>query len=207
MSEDEERAAAGRQQRRSDDEDQFREEQSSDGSGKKSSVSKTKSMAKTKSVFKSKSMSGIKSRMSMARRKASRGSAIDRIVIEAIAGNAAVPLDDLCDNFFRDLMLSVRPPDPDAAGPSAVFDAPPGLRGTTVVVERLRDVHDAIDEVERALDDLCESLFGVPGTGCSVNDVTVEQWFARLPRKDSLLKPSADCPETMTTYRLKKNGI
>lgn len=158
--------------RRSDGEDQEREELTSDGSDR----SKKRDVTKSKSVF----GTGLMSRMSISRGKRTRKSAVP--VDEhpaAITAEAAVALDDLRGGYYSDLRWSVRPPDWDRPRPTQLVDTSSAGRGTAGVRERLRDVHDALAEIEQALDDVLGSVSGV----------TAEEWFARRPRTDCSPKP------------------
>lgn len=194
---DEERTTAGGQPQRSDGEDR---NHGGDAASDEGSDKPKKDLAKTKSMY----GAGIKSRMSIGR--ASRRSvhkqpvadAVRQPVATAITGEAAVALDDLFDGYYRDLRSSVRPPDPDAARPTDLSVAAGRDGGPTAVRDRLRDVHDAMADIERALDAACGSLSAVRGSA--------GEWVSRRPRSDGLPKPRAD-RLGMKVYRTKTDGI
>lgn len=118
-----------------------------------------------KKASKFKSVSG-KSRFNMNRSKSNLSETNNNVDITKIsnlfdnhADVTVVSVDDLKDGYYRDLRLLLPPTDLD--------ESQRGIDGT--VDDILREMHDAIDEMNRSLDNVNLPMFdltGVPETSC-----------------------------------------
>lgn len=136
------------------------------------------SVARKMTKSKSKLWSTSKSRMSIERKKTP--SMTRHEWIEPIVAPAAIALEDLKDGYYRDLRSLVPPPEVD-----------PRDRGGGVATtdKWLRDVHDAIDEIDRALDRVHAELLRLDPCDTGTTDLPEE--CGRLPFSGSQPKPSS----------------
>lgn len=153
-------------------------------------ASMKKKMSKVKSKF-----GATKSTMSTAARRRKQqqeapppSPLVDPIVVPAVS------VGDLKDRYYRDLRLLLPPPD---LGDSHQW--PVG-----VVTEKLRHLHDAIDEIDQMLDGINLSLFDHDVIAARAPETAEHRDLvscANLPLSDSLSKPDAGIK--MKAYRLR----